>query len=243
MLQLTPVLDRKPGALSGGQRQRVAMGRAMVRTPEVFLFDEPLSNLDAKLRNAMRSEIKQLHSKLKKTTIYVTHDQVEAMTLADRIVILRDGNIEQIGTPQEIYRSPANEFVAGFIGSPTMNLMQGKIKQTGQKQYVEIAGQSLPLPVDNITVEVDQTVVIGIRPSDIHLSDELLEYPFAIQAEVQTCELLGASIQLETKLGEHTLMIETEASDRIEEGQLIDLYIDKMHIHIFDSKTGTAIVV
>lgn len=242
MLQLTPLLDRKPGALSGGQRQRVAMGRAMVRTPEVFLFDEPLSNLDAKLRNAMRTEIKGLHHKLKKTTIYVTHDQVEAMTLADRIVILRDGNIEQVGTPKEIYRTPANEFVAGFIGSPTMNLMQGQINQASGERYVEIAGKGLPLPVNDIPVKIGQKVLIGIRPNDIHLSADLLEHPFAIQATVQTCELLGSSINIETKLGEHLLMVESPSSDLIEEGQLIELYIDKSQIHIFDSKTGKAIV-
>jgi len=241
MLQLTPLLDRKPRALSGGQRQRVAMGRAMVRTPEVFLFDEPLSNLDAKLRNSMRREIKRLHNKLQKTTIYVTHDQVEAMTLADRIVILRDGFIEQVGTPEEIYQAPANEFVAGFIGSPTMNLIQGKIKKSGEG-YIELEGQRLPLPVKDITVLEDQNVLVGIRPCDIHLTAELLEYPFTIKVKVQTCELLGASIHIETKLGEYTLTVETPSSDLIEEGQLIDLYIDKSKIHIFDSKSGDAIV-
>ncbi|GLS91751.1 sugar ABC transporter ATP-binding protein [Psychromonas marina] len=240
MLQLTPLLKRKPGALSGGQRQRVAMGRAMVRTPEVFLFDEPLSNLDAKLRNSMRSEIKLLHNKLKKTTIYVTHDQVEAMTLADRIVILRDGVIEQVGTPAEIYHRPANEFVAGFIGSPTMNLMEGTIKDV-QGLHVELAGQNLPLPVKEVAVTVDQNVLIGIRPSDIHLSFDLLEHPYALKAKVETCELLGSTIHLETKIGEHTFMVETASSDIIEEGQIIDLYIDKQQVHVFDLETGTVI--
>jgi multiple sugar transport system ATP-binding protein len=240
MLQLTPLLHRKPGALSGGQRQRVAMGRAMVRTPEVFLFDEPLSNLDAKLRNSMRSEIKQLHNKLKKTTIYVTHDQVEAMTLADRIVILRDGNIEQVGTPSEIYHTPANEFVASFIGSPTMNLLTGKVKKE-DTLYVELAGQNLPLPVQDVSVSIDQEVIIGIRPSDIHLSDELLDHPYTLNVQVETCELLGATIHLETKVGEHTFVVETASSDLIKEGQYIKLYIDKQQIHVFDSQTGKVV--
>jgi len=240
MLQLTPLLHRKPGALSGGQRQRVAMGRAMVRTPEVFLFDEPLSNLDAKLRHSMRSEIKQLHDKLKKTTIYVTHDQVEAMTLADRIVILRDGNIEQVGTPSEIYHAPANEFVAGFIGSPTMNLMPGKVKET-QGKHVQIAGKNILLPVNDLSVAVDQDVVVGVRPSDIHLSGDLLDDPYMFEVTVETCELLGTTIHLETTIGEHTFMVETPASDIIAEGQVISLYIDKSQVHVFDSKTGSVI--
>ena len=240
MLQLTPLLKRKPGALSGGQRQRVAMGRAMVRTPEVFLFDEPLSNLDAKLRNAMRSEIKQLHNKLKKTTVYVTHDQVEAMTLADRVVILRGGKIEQVGTPKEIFHSPANEFVAGFIGSPVMNLLTGTVKEL-DGMHINLAGQHIPIPVKNVSVLEDQNVVIGIRPSDIHLSPDLLDYPCAVQARVENCELLGASIHIEVKIGEHVFNVETASDEVIAQGVLIDLYIDKQKIHVFNPQTGNVI--
>ncbi|WP_354623838.1 sn-glycerol-3-phosphate ABC transporter ATP-binding protein UgpC [Psychromonas sp. MME2] len=240
MLQLTPLLNRKPKALSGGQRQRVAMGRAMVRTPEVFLFDEPLSNLDAKLRNAMRSEIKELHRKIKKTTIYVTHDQVEAMTLADRIVVLHGGHIAQVGTPEEIYNRPANKFVAGFIGSPSMNLLEGKIQQA-ESLYIEVAGETLPLPTNSMQVQKNQNVLIGIRPSDIHLSAELLEDSVAIKVKVETFELLGANIHLETQFGKCILTVETLSSDLIEEGQIIDLYIDKTKMHLFDSQTEEVI--
>lgn len=235
MLQLTPLLDRKPKALSGGQRQRVAMGRAMVRTPEVFLFDEPLSNLDAKLRNAMRSEIKALHKKLQKTTIYVTHDQVEAMTLADRIVILRDGRIEQVGTPKEIYQNPANKFVAGFIGSPTMNLLPAELANDESGWHLELAGQKLALDGD-VQAEVSgEKVTMGIRPSDVHLTPELLENPVKVTATVESYELLGSTIQVMNRFGDHSLVVEAPSTQAVKEGDQIDLYLDGSQLHVFDT--------
>ncbi|MDR9827627.1 sn-glycerol-3-phosphate ABC transporter ATP-binding protein UgpC [Vibrio sp. FNV 38] len=232
MLQLTPLLGRKPRALSGGQRQRVAMGRAMVRTPEVFLFDEPLSNLDAKLRNAMRGEIKALHKKLNKTTIYVTHDQVEAMTLADRIVILRDGNIEQVGTPEEIYHSPANKFVAGFIGSPTMNLLPAQLSHK-QGWQLRVANQELPL-IGRLTVDQERPVTMGIRPSDIYLGPDNLAQPIEVHVVVESFELLGSTIQVTCDFGEHKLVVEAPSSHHVEQGQILPIYIDGAQLHIFD---------
>ncbi|CAM4143924.1 ABC transporter ATP-binding protein [Vibrio agarivorans] len=240
MLQLTPLLERKPRALSGGQRQRVAMGRAMVRTPEVFLFDEPLSNLDAKLRNAMRGEIKLLHKKLKKTTIYVTHDQVEAMTLADRIVILRDGNIEQVGTPEEIYHHPANRFVAGFIGSPTMNLLPANMYQNEGAWQLEVANQILPLR-GRLSQEVESQVTVGLRPSDIYLVADSLVNPIEITATVESFELLGTTIQVTYDFGEHKLVVEAPSSYKVEPGQEMTLYVDAAQLHVFDKNTECAI--
>ncbi|TIS06512.1 MAG: sn-glycerol-3-phosphate ABC transporter ATP-binding protein UgpC, partial [Mesorhizobium sp.] len=166
ILGLDALLERRPSQLSGGQRQRVAMGRAIVRDPDVFLFDEPLSNLDAKLRTQMRTEIKKLHAKVKSTVIYVTHDQVEAMTLADRIVIMRDGNIEQVGTPDEVFQRPATRFVAGFIGSPPMNLQEATVDDG---KIVFSGGQSLPLPGRfKAKVNAGDKVVFGLRPDDLY---------------------------------------------------------------------------
>ena len=240
MLQLTPLLDRKPKALSGGQRQRVAMGRAMVRTPEVFLFDEPLSNLDAKLRNSMRTEIKALHKKMKKTTIYVTHDQVEAMTLADRIVILRDGKVEQVGTPREIYHSPANKFVAGFIGSPAMNFIPvGLDKAEGWN--VDIAGQKLNLTGDVHGNQSESKATLGIRPCDIHITPDLLTQPLPIKGKVENLELLGSTIQLTSRLGDSQITVEAPSSHVISEGDMANFYIDGSRLHMFDNQSGLSI--
>ncbi|MGL6313578.1 ABC transporter ATP-binding protein [Vibrio sp. WXL103] len=233
MLQLTPLLSRKPRALSGGQRQRVAMGRAMVRTPEVFLFDEPLSNLDAKLRNAMRGEIKALHKKLNKTTVYVTHDQVEAMTLADRIVILRDGHIEQVGTPEEIYHRPANKFVAGFIGSPTMNFVDAQLSLQGQDWILSLEGASYPL-VRQWQHPQPSSVIIGIRPSDIYLSSDGLSDPLALEVRVESYELLGSTIQVVCHLEDATLVLEASSDHKVEPGQALKVYVDKNKLHMFD---------
>ena len=243
MLQLTPLLERKPKALSGGQRQRVAMGRAMVRTPEVFLFDEPLSNLDAKLRNSMRSEIKAMHKKLNKTTIYVTHDQVEAMTLADRIVILRDGKVEQVGTPYEIYHNPANKFVAGFIGSPTMNLLPVSLEQS-QGWKLELQGQGIPLVGElevEGNIELGQHVVMGIRPSDIHLTPATLSVPVEVKGLVVQSELLGSTVQLTCQIGDYQLVVEAASTDLIEEGVERSLYLDSSQLHLFDDESGRSI--
>ena len=244
MLQLTPLLERKPKALSGGQRQRVAMGRAMVRTPEVFLFDEPLSNLDAKLRNSMRSEIKAMHKKLNKTTIYVTHDQVEAMTLADRIVILRDGKVEQVGTPYEIYHNPANKFVAGFIGSPTMNLFPVTLEQSEGWQ-LNLQGQTIPLvgelDIEDESVELGQHVMMGIRPSDIHLSPATLAAPVEVKGKVVQSELLGSTVQLTCQIGDYQLVVEAASTEQIEEGGERALYLDSSQLHLFDDESGKSV--
>ena len=240
MLQLTPLLDRKPKALSGGQRQRVAMGRAMVRTPEVFLFDEPLSNLDAKLRNSMRAEIKALHKKMKKTTIYVTHDQVEAMTLADRIVILRDGKVEQVGTPREIYHSPANKFVAGFIGSPAMNFIPVALsKQEGW--LVDLAGQNLNLLGDVDDNQTNTKATLGIRPCDIHITPDLLSNPLVIKGKVENLELLGSTIQLTSRLGESQITVEAPSSHIVNEDDEANFYIDESRLHMFNDQSGLSI--
>ncbi|HEX2115927.1 MAG TPA: sn-glycerol-3-phosphate ABC transporter ATP-binding protein UgpC, partial [Alphaproteobacteria bacterium] len=192
ILNLTDYLARYPRQLSGGQRQRVAMGRAIVRDPQVFLFDEPLSNLDAKLRVQMRTEIKALHQRLKTTTVYVTHDQIEAMTMADRIVVMHDGIVEQIGTPLELYDSPANLFVAGFIGSPAMNFITGIVKRNGGMGFVETeSGTKLPLP-NGVAAQPERKVVFGIRPEHLSLGDGGESVP----AQVQVVEPTGAETQV-----------------------------------------------
>ena len=191
ILDITQYLDRKPKALSGGQRQRVAIGRAIVRSPKVFLMDEPLSNLDAKLRNQMRAEIIKLREKIDTTFVYVTHDQVEAMTLGDRIVIMRDGFIQQIGTPQEVFNHPANLFVAGFIGTPQMNLFDAALSKKGDKYVATILGRDFELPEAKQTVlkamdKVPSEVIVGVRPVHVHLADD------GIDATVDVSELMGS---------------------------------------------------
>src|SRR5205085_2074038 len=178
ILGLGPYLERFPRQLSGGQRQRVAMGRAIVRDPQVFLFDEPLSNLDAKLRVQMRTEIKELHQRLKTTTIYVTHDQIEAMTMADRIVVMRDGIVEQIGSPLELYDKPDNQFVAGFIGSPAMNMLTGSLRVNGKAEFAGTGGVALPLASAPPNSD-GRPSIYGVRPEHVHIADD------GVEAEVQ----------------------------------------------------------
>ncbi|BCL62014.1 sugar ABC transporter ATP-binding protein [Desulfomarina profundi] len=201
LLQLSDFLKRKPRQLSGGQRQRVAMGRALVRKPAVFLFDEPLSNLDAKLRHQMRVELKKLHKRLGTTMIYVTHDQVEAMTLADRIVVMNDGNIEQIGTPDEIYHNPASKFVAGFIGSPPMNFIRARI--VGKNELELLDGTRLILPGQELPTESE--VLIGIRPEKIKLFTEKKEG--RIKLEIELVEKLGSGELLYSRIGEESIVV------------------------------------
>src|SRR5881409_1705940 len=194
ILALTPLLERYPRQLSGGQRQRVAMGRAIVRDPQVFLFDEPLSNLDAKLRVAMRSEIKELHLRLKTTSIYVTHDQIEAMTMGDKIVVMRDGRIEQTGSPLDLYDDPANQFVAGFIGSPAMNFLSGRLARNGAGFAVAVGGGvHLPVPV-RAAIPEGREVVVGVRPEHFAVADD------GVPAEVVVVEPTGADTQIFCKL-------------------------------------------
>src|SRR5215471_9558329 len=194
ILGLVPLLERFPRQLSGGQRQRVAMGRAIVRDPQVFLFDEPLSNLDAKLRVAMRTEIKELHQRLETTTVYVTHDQIEAMTMADKIVVMHDGVVEQIGAPLDLYDRPGNVFVASFIGSPAMNLLKGTIRANGRAEFVSESGIRLPLAAAPGNSD-GQPVIYGIRPEHFALAHD------GAEAEVQVVEPTGSELQVAAKLG------------------------------------------
>ncbi len=231
ILGLENLLDRYPRNLSGGQRQRVAMGRAIVRQPQVFLFDEPLSNLDAKLRVQMRSEIKQLHQRLRTTTIYVTHDQIEAMTMADRIVVMRDGYVEQIGSPLELYDRPANLFVAGFIGSPGMNLIRGKISSTGPLEFVADGGVHLPLP-EGLRVTRGAEIIYGIRPENISIEED------GIDAEVVVVEPTGAETLIVAGIGSDQLVLALRERVVSGAGDVISVKPDIDKLHLFDGTTG-----
>jgi multiple sugar transport system ATP-binding protein len=235
ILGLKPYLARYPRELSGGQRQRVAMGRAIVRDPQVFLFDEPLSNLDAKLRVQMRSEIRELHQRLSTTTIYVTHDQIEAMTMADRIVVMRDGHIAQVGAPLDLYDRPANIFVAGFIGSPAMNLLPGVVHKTGGAAMVEVEGASLPLP-DRPGLNGGRKVVFGIRPE--HL---LLTETGGIPAHVVVVEPTGSETHVVLRIGERDLTAVFRERHAFVPGQGVHLTPQTDLIHVFDAESGDRI--
>ena len=227
ILNLEPYLQRHPRELSGGQRQRVAMGRAIVRDPKVFLFDEPLSNLDAKLRVAMRSEIKALHQRLKTTTVYVTHDQIEAMTMADRIAVMHDGRIEQLGAPLELYDRPANLFVAQFIGSPAMNVFDGVVKGGA----VEALGARWPARWGSD----GQKVKYGMRPEHLEPASS------GIAAEVVVVEPMGAETELLVKIAETTLTVMTRGRSNAGPGERIFLAPQAVHAHLFDAATGQRI--
>src|SRR5688572_9810061 len=233
VLNLCPYLQRYPRELSSGQRQRVAMGRAIVRDPKVFLFDEPLSNLDAKLRVAMRAEIKSLHQRLKTTTVYVTHDQVEAMTMADRIVVMQDGRIEQIGTPLELYDRPVNLFVAQFIGSPAMNLVHGTFRRNGGAAHVE-SEDGVRWPVGPQPGADGQPVALGIRPE--HLSLGGTDAP--VQGEVVVVEPTGAETELLVKAGDSPLTVVLPGRTAARAGERIGLQVDPRQLHLFDRQTG-----
>ncbi|WP_417811482.1 ABC transporter ATP-binding protein [Thalassospira alkalitolerans] len=240
ILSLTPLLDRKPGALSGGQRQRVAMGRAIVRHPEVFLFDEPLSNLDAKLRTQMRVEIKKLHQKLKSTIIYVTHDQVEAMTLADRIVIMRDGHIEQIGTPLDVFENPVNTFVATFIGSPPMNLLDGVVKE-GQIEFAD--GTCLAVPPAYSTYD-GQAVTFGVRADNIMPVGHALprgEHMAEVEMTVDLTEPLGTETLLFTVLAGTEVQAKMLNPRPVRSGERMTFQIMLDKCHLFDADTGATL--
>ncbi len=231
ILGLENLLDRYPRNLSGGQRQRVAMGRAIVRQPQVFLFDEPLSNLDAKLRVQMRSEIKQLHQRLRTTTIYVTHDQIEAMTMADRIVVMRDGYVEQIGSPLELYDRPANLFVAGFIGSPGMNLIRGKISSIGPLEFVADGGARLPLP-HGLHIERGAEIIYGLRPENISIAED------GIDAEVVVVEPTGAETLIVAGIGSDQLVLALRERVKLRAGDIVSVKPDIDKLHLFDGTTG-----
>jgi multiple sugar transport system ATP-binding protein len=229
-LGLTPLLDRYPRQLSGGQRQRVAMGRAIVRDPQVFLFDEPLSNLDAKLRVAMRAEIKELHQRLKTTTIYVTHDQIEAMTMADKIVVMHDGIVEQIGAPLELYDRPANSFVAGFIGSPAMNFIEG---QLGEGGFVLPSGSVLPLET-RLNLPKGAKVTYGIRPEHLQLAPA--GTPGAIPATVSVLEPTGSDTTLLAKAEGGSLTVVLRDRVTLKPGEAVALKPAAQQAHLFDEQ-------
>jgi len=233
-LGLEQQLDRYPRHLSGGQRQRVAMGRAIVRRPAAFLFDEPLSNLDAKLRIQMRTEIKALHQKLRTTTIYVTHDQVEAMTMADRIVVLRDGRIEQIGTPLQLYDRPVNAFVAGFIGSPTMNLIHGHLHIGDTASYVR-TDEGFELPIQNISANARQAqpVIYGIRPEHVRITEVA-----SLEAQVVVVEPTGSETHIAARLGNNDILISQRERFSQRAGSTVRVAPVTEQAHLFDADTG-----
>ena len=236
ILGLRPLLERYPRQLSGGQRQRVAMGRAIVRDPAVFLFDEPLSNLDAKLRVQMRAEIKALQQRLASTTIYVTHDQIEAMTMADKIVVLHDGAVEQIGAPLDLYDCPANLFVAGFIGSPAMNLIEGWLEVGQPPTLVTASGFRIPLdaaPREAIGLEI----VLGIRPEHMRLGGSL-----GVQAQVVVVEPTGSETHVNATLDGREIVCVFRERFRGRPGETIPLSIQGGPLHFFDARTGLAIL-
>jgi len=233
ILNLKNYLHRYPRELSGGQRQRVAMGRAIVRDPKVFLFDEPLSNLDAKLRVAMRAEIKALHQRLKTTTVYVTHDQVEAMTMADRIAVMNDGRVEQLGEPLELYDRPANLFVAQFIGSPAMNVFDGVLRKSSS--CVEGLGQRWPIGTSGGTE--GQAVKYGIRPEHIGIGPHG-QMSGSITAEVEVVEPMGAETELIAKVGDASFTLKTHGRGAMNPGDRITLAPEAQHAHVFDALTG-----
>ena len=262
ILGLTEYLDRKPANLSGGQRQRVALGRAIVRNPKVFLMDEPLSNLDAKLRVVMRSEILRIHKKLNATTIYVTHDQTEAMTMADRIVIMKGGYIQQIGTPNEIYRDPDNTFVAGFIGSPAMNFLSCKVGdgfleiENGESVIVEGLGQGTDEVGETAEQErqtlllneaqkellkglVGKTVILGIRPEDVFFakSNQGIEYTNGLKAVCGMSELLGNEIIVYGTINGQKILIKTDAEEMVKADETVVFYANSQRMYFFDSET------
>ncbi|MDP2739164.1 MAG: sn-glycerol-3-phosphate ABC transporter ATP-binding protein UgpC [Pseudorhodobacter sp.] len=231
ILGLQPYLGRYPRELSGGQRQRVAMGRAIVRNPKVFLFDEPLSNLDAKLRVQMRSEIRELHQRLRTTTVYVTHDQIEAMTMADRIVVMRDGHIAQIGAPLELYDRPANVFVAGFIGSPAMNLITGVARRDGAGARIIADGLALPAPVVPGLNE-GRRVTWGIRPEHLELADS------GLAATVVVVEPTGSETHVLLRFGGHDAVAVFRDRHAFQPGQVVHLAPRTELVHLFDADSG-----
>jgi multiple sugar transport system ATP-binding protein len=234
ILQLEPLLKRKPGALSGGQRQRVAIGRALVRDVDVFLFDEPLSNLDAKLRADLRVEIKRLHQQLGNTMIYVTHDQVEAMTLADRIAIMKGGSIQQLGSPDEIYSRPVNMYVADFIGSPSMNFIEGNVSETTFSfGSSEVSLNDYQFMVDS----VNRAAVMGVRPEHVITGAEAKNCPFTADLEVDLVEPMGSDTQVWTTLEGQTFRMRIDGQTKIKQGDTISVGINVSRCSLFDKES------
>ncbi|MDD7795282.1 ABC transporter ATP-binding protein [Clostridium sp. 'White wine YQ'] len=245
ILDIEHLLDRKPKALSGGQRQRVAMGRAIVRDAKVFLLDEPLSNLDAKLRNQMRAEIAKLHQSLGTTFIYVTHDQTEAMTLGTKIVVMRDGIIQQVASPTEIYNHPSNMFVAGFIGSPQMNFLYGHVVIENETAVLKCLDSNMKLSTDKANIlkdkrYIDQEMIIGVRPEDIKLVDSNLDSS-TLKGKIEVIENLGAEVFLHITSGDRNLIIKTTPKDNLSVGSELYFTFNIDKIHIFDKEEQNTI--
>jgi len=244
ILDITNLLDRRPKQLSGGQRQRVAMGSAIVRHPQVFLFDEPLSNLDAKLRVQMRVELKKLHQRLGTTAIYVTHDQVEAMTLGDRVVVMRDGWVQQVGDPMELYNEPANRFVAGFIGSPAMNFANVRI--TGENGGIWAEGDGIRLKVpahmsNRVGGHAGKEVTLGIRPEDMRVARDSDPADLNIGAVVEVVERLGSEILLDVAVGPVTMVASVDPTATAKVHDKLQLAVNPQRLHFFDSETEAAV--
>ncbi len=249
VLDISHLLDRKPKALSGGQKQRVALGRAIVRNPKVFLLDEPLSNLDAKLRAAMRTELTKLHQRVETTFIYVTHDQVEAMTMATRIVVMKDGLIQQVDTPQKLYDEPCNLFVAGFIGTPQMNFINGVLEKKADDLYFTFEGVSVKLPSDKANAPeladyIGKEVVVGVRPEGISDDKGVVEaHPdTVIDVDVDVIELMGSEIHLYLLIGETRLIAKVSARSQSRGGDKIKVALDMTRLHIFDKDTERCVM-
>ncbi|UCH92654.1 MAG: ABC transporter ATP-binding protein [Candidatus Aminicenantes bacterium] len=245
ILQIHKLLNSKPGQLSGGQKQRVAMGRAMVRKPKVYLFDEPLSNLDAILRVSMREEIKDIHNKVETTIVYVTHDQVEAMTLADRIVVLDKGIVQQVGTPLNIYDSPANVFVASFVGNPPMNLIPTKIFQKNRRLCFSLNETATPFPAvveDDYRHLRDKEVIFGIRPEDISLRD-CFSLDCQVKAEIGKQEFMGNSTLIHSKVGNSKLTLLAGDEDMTQPGKVVKLFLNMTKVHLYDAASGEHLLV
>jgi multiple sugar transport system ATP-binding protein len=249
ILDIEHLLDRKPKALSGGQRQRVALGRAIVRNPKVFLMDEPLSNLDAKLRVQMRTEIAKLHHKLQTTFIYVTHDQTEAMTMGTRIVVMKDGIVQQVDTPQNIYNFPANIFVASFIGSPQMNFFDGKIVFEGEKAYATLDTQKILLPESSANILKKENlegklVTFGIRPENLDDDKSLVAArpTEVIELEIEVIELMGAESYIYGKVGNTSITIRVDGTTDLKVGEKAKIHIEASRIHVFNKETEARVI-
>jgi multiple sugar transport system ATP-binding protein len=244
ILGMQDYLKRKPRQLSGGQRQRVALGRAIVRQPQVFLFDEPLSNLDAKLRVQMRVELKKLHNRLNTTAVYVTHDQVEAMTLGDRVVVMKDGLVQQVGEPLELYNAPANRFVAGFIGSPAMNFAGVRVRDANGGLKADNAGFDIDIPADigqRLRPYAGRDVTIGIRPEDLQVANGSHPPGLCFDALVEVVERLGPEILLDLQVGEQTMVAAVEPTVRAKRGDKIRFALRPERLHFFDTASEAAI--
>ncbi|MCD8390715.1 MAG: sn-glycerol-3-phosphate ABC transporter ATP-binding protein UgpC [Firmicutes bacterium] len=248
ILDIEHLLDRKPKALSGGQRQRVAMGRAIVRDPKVFLMDEPLSNLDAKLRVAMRTEIKKLHNKLQTTFIYVTHDQTEAMTMGTRIVVMKDGVVQQVDTPANLYNNPCNAFVAGFIGSPQMNFIDAELSSENGGIYASFGDNKIKIPEGKVNDElksyVGKTVILGIRPEDLHDDEAFISSrPDAVcSADIEVTEMMGAETYLYMDVAGSSFTARVNQRSTTKAGDNIKIAFDTNKLHIFDKDTELVIM-